>query len=60
MTGDSIHSPSGWRYAAAQENGDNVDCWECGNPLNDDRDVIVNDADGYAFHSGCLTTEDNR
>lgn len=48
-----IESPSGWRYRAQQENGDNVDCYDCGHPLNDDH-VIVNDDEGFAYHENCL------
>lgn len=48
-----IESPSGWSYMSDQENGDNVDCHDCGNALNDDR-PIVHDANGYAYHGGCL------
>lgn len=48
-----INSPSGWSYIAEQENGDNVDCRDCGDPLNDDH-PIHNDAAGYAYHAGCL------
>lgn len=49
-----IESPSAWSYRRSQENGDQVDCQECGDPLNDDL-PIVNDAEGYAYHEGCLT-----
>lgn len=54
LDGDSsiVESPSGWSFRTEQENGDNVDCWECGNPLSDDY-VIVNDAEGYAYHQAC-------
>lgn len=48
-----VNSPSGWSYRESQENGDEVDCYECGNPLDDDK-PIVNDDDGYAYHEGCL------
>lgn len=48
-----VHSPSGWTYRARQENGDNVDCHACGNPLSDDQ-PIVNDEDGFAYHEQCL------
>lgn len=51
-----IESPSGWSFRESQENGDNVDCWECGDPLNDDF-PIVNDDAGYAYHENCLDTE---
>lgn len=51
-----VESPSGWSYVKTQENGDEVDCWECGNPLNDDY-VIVNDEDGYAYHYACKEEE---
>lgn len=47
-----IESPSGWKFRSEQINGDNVDCWDCGNPLNDDY-PIVNDSDGYAYHQVC-------
>lgn len=48
-----IESPSAWHYDSEQENGDNVDCWECGCPLNDDY-PIVNDSEGHAYHEDCL------
>lgn len=48
-----IESPSAWSFLSEQENGDNVDCWGCGNPLNDDH-LIVNDDEGHACHEGCL------
>lgn len=35
-----------------QENGDRVDCWECGNVLVDGEE-IANDTDGFAYHSLC-------
>ena len=35
-----------------QENGDNVDCWWCGNPLRPE-DPIVWDEDGFAYHERC-------
>lgn len=56
-----IHSPSGWSYRSSQENGDNVDCRECGNAL-DDNYVILNDAKGFAYHQAChpSSTEGNR
>lgn len=47
-----VESPSGWSYRSSQENGDQVDCQGCGDPLNDDL-PIVNDEEGYAFHEGC-------
>lgn len=53
-----IHSPSGWSYREEQENGDQVDCWSCGNPLDDDY-PIVNDREGYAYHPNCLHEERN-
>jgi hypothetical protein len=52
--GELIESPSGWTFRASQENGDRVDCANCGNPLDDDY-PIVNDADGFAYHVGCHT-----
>ena len=52
-----IYSPSGWHYVSDQENGDNVDCWSCGKPLNDDY-PIVNDLDGYAYHKECVKEND--
>jgi hypothetical protein len=48
-----VTSPSAWTYRSEQENGDNVDCWECGKPL-DDNQVIVNDDNGYAYHAECF------
>ena len=48
-----IQSPSGWSYMSDQENGDNVDCWFCGDPLNDDADTIVTDDFGHAMHDYC-------
>lgn len=48
-----IESPSAWSYRQSQENGDNVDCRDCGNPL-DDNMPIENDEDGYAYHQPCL------
>lgn len=48
-----IDSPSGWTYRGSQENGDNVDCRRCGNPLDDNYE-IVNDPDQYAYHEACL------
>lgn len=53
-----IESPSGWSFRNNQENGDQVDCWNCGNPLDDDY-PIVNDEQGYAYHEGCLPKEDS-
>jgi hypothetical protein len=50
-----IESPSGWSYRAEQENGDAVDCWECGRPL-DDNFVIMNDEEKYAYHEACYRT----
>ena len=47
-----VHSPSGWSFRESQENGDNVDCWECGGPLDDDF-PILNDNEGYAIHEDC-------
>lgn len=47
-----VESPSGWRFREAQENGDEVDCRECGNALDDDY-PIVNDDEGYAYHEDC-------
>jgi len=47
-----VESPSGWSFRESQENGDNVDCWECGDTLNDDY-PIVNDSEGYANHELC-------
>lgn len=47
-----VESPSGWSFRAEQENGDQVDCWSCGNPLDDDHE-IVNDSEGFAYHGGC-------
>lgn len=47
-----VESPSGWSFRESQENGDQVDCRECGDPL-DDGYPIVNDAEGYAYHAGC-------
>lgn len=52
MSDTMIHSPSGWSYRESQENGDRVDCRECGDPLNDDF-PIDNDRDGYAVHPAC-------
>lgn len=49
----TVESPSGWSYMSTQENGDRVDCWSCGDPLDDDF-PIVNDDDGYALHEPCL------
>lgn len=49
--GPIIESPSGWSYRESQENGDQVDCHGCGNPLDDDL-PIVNDGDGFAYHEG--------
>lgn len=51
-----IESPSGWKFREEQENGDQVDCWTCGKPL-DDNYPIVNDARGFAYHPDCLTEE---
>jgi hypothetical protein len=56
-SGAVVVSPSGWHYRSEQENGDSVDCWECGNPLNDDL-PIVNDDEGYAYHAGHLPVHD--
>lgn len=56
FTDPQIELPSGWSYRAQQENGDNVDCHSCGNPLNDDH-AIVNDNDGFAYHESCLSPE---
>jgi hypothetical protein len=47
-----IDSPSGWSYRASQENGEDVDCWSCGGPLDDDQ-PLATDAEGYAHHAGC-------
>lgn len=45
-----INSPSGWTYDSEQENGDQVDCRACGDPLDDDYPIYTN-KDGYAFCS---------
>lgn len=52
-----VESPSGWFFRESQENGDQVDCYSCGDPLNDDL-PIVNDSDGFAFHADCLPVEE--
>lgn len=49
---EQVESPSAWTYLADQENGDQVDCWSCGNALNDDL-PILNLEDGHAVHEGC-------
>lgn len=51
-TNEVVESPHGFVYRASQENGDQVDCQGCGNPLDDDL-PIVNDDEDYAFHEGC-------
>lgn len=56
MRNEVIESPSGWSFRESQENGDRVDCRECGDPLDDDY-PIVNDEEGYALHEGCLQTQ---
>jgi hypothetical protein len=57
-TNPIIESPSGWSYRQVQENGDQVDCNFCGDPLDDDF-PIVNDSEGYAYHEQCLTDADD-
>jgi hypothetical protein len=49
-----VEVPSGWSFRESQENGDNVDCWECGDSLDDDL-PILNDAEGYAVHAECAS-----
>jgi hypothetical protein len=51
--GEVIESPSGWSYRVEQENGDRVDCWNCGEPL-DDNFPIANNSEGFAYHDECL------
>jgi hypothetical protein len=46
---EPVESPSGWSYMPAQENGDEVGCWQCGGHL-DDNLPVVNDRDGFAYH----------
>lgn len=53
-----IDSPSGWSYRSEQENGDEVDCGYCGNPLNDDLPIYTN-WDGYAFCSEQCILDDH-
>ena len=45
-----IESPSGWTYQSSQENGDQVNCQQCGGALDDDLPIYTNH-DGYAFCS---------
>ena len=53
-----IESPHGFIYQSTQENGDHVDCWACGNHLNDDLPIYTNH-DGYAFCSEECILEDH-
>lgn len=48
----TVESPSGWSYRVEQENGDRVDCWACGHPIDDDAE-IENDDHQFAYHKGC-------
>lgn len=49
----TVESPSGWQYRVEQENGDNVDCWSCGDPL-DDNYPIANNEENFAYHRDCV------
>jgi hypothetical protein len=49
-----VELPSGWSWRKSQENGDHVDCTECGNMLNDDFPIAY-DSEGYSYHEGCLS-----
>lgn len=53
-----IESPSGWSFRESQENGDQVDCRYCGDPLNDNL-PIENDSEGYAYHGECLIKQES-
>lgn len=53
-----INSPSGWTYQSSQENGDFVNCQQCGGYLNDD-DPIYTNKDGYAFCSEFCILDDH-
>lgn len=53
-----INSPSGWTYRSEQENGDQVNCQQCGGYLNDD-DPIYTNHDGYAFCSEFCILDDH-